>query len=207
MKFDAPGAIKFQDLTPKEGHQISRPDPIGEMRALIVDGYNLIHSHPRLSSLVRTDMDSAREGLVRELMPLAAPDFFGLVMVVFDAASWGGQEPVVEDRGGLVVVFTRRRQTADSFIEAAARALLSGGHASSITVATSDRALRVVTEGFGALSVNTESLLKMVDEAKEEVREEMRKRTAPSRHPLEERVTPEIRALLDHLRKGSDLEF
>jgi len=175
------------------------------MRALLVDGYNLIHSPPRLSRLVRTDMESAREGLVRELTPLASPNLFTVVMVVFDAAGWGGPEPVLEDRGGLVVVFTRRRQTADSFIEAAARAMCSESEAGSVTVATSDRALRMVIEGFGAVSVSVDSLLKMVEEARDEMREEMRRFSSPARHPLEERVSPEVRALLERLRKGPGL--
>lgn len=167
------------------------------MSTLLVDGYNLIHSHPVLSRLVRSDMESAREGLLRELLPLASPDYFHTVLVVFDAAGWGGSEPVLEDRKGLVVVFTRRRQSADAFIEAAVRTMVSGEE---VMVATSDRVLRSVVEGYGAGGVDGEALLEMAREARREIRSEAERLSGDRRVPLEERVSPEVRRLLDRMR-------
>ncbi len=167
------------------------------MSTLLVDGYNLIYCHPVLSRLVRSDMDSAREGLLRELTPLASPSFFRTVLVVFDAAGWGGPEPVVEDRRGLVVVFTRKRQSADAFIEAAVRTLVSGGE---VTVATSDRVLRRVVEGYGAGGMEGEALLRMAGEARRVLREEAERLSAGRGTHLEERLSPEVRELLDRMR-------
>lgn len=167
------------------------------METLLVDGYNLIHSHPVLSRLVRSDMESAREGLLKELLPLVSPEYFRVVLVVFDAAGWGGPEPVVEDRGGLVAVFTRRRQTADSFIETAVRTKAAGNR---VTVATSDRVLRRMVEGYGAGAVDAPALFDMVKEAREAVRRDVEAISKKTRVPLEERVSPEVRKLLDRMR-------
>lgn len=167
------------------------------MSTLLVDGYNLIHSHPVLSRLVRSDMESAREGLLRELLPLASPAYFRAVLVVFDAAGWGGAEPVLEDRGGLVAIFTKKRQSADSFIEAVVRVMVSREE---VLVATSDRALRRMVEGYGAGGVDGEALLEMAREARKETRLEMEKLAGKRKVPLEERVSPEVRRLLDRMR-------
>lgn len=163
----------------------------------MIDGYNLIHSHQRLSGLAEQDAHSAREGLLRELSSLASPDYYGLVIVVFDAAGSRQAEPVIEKREGIQVVFTRRGQTADSFIEAAV------GHLApecEVHVATSDRMLASVTSGFGAICINGTSLLQSAEEAQRETRQEMRRMSQQSRAPLEERVSEETRRLLNKLR-------
>lgn len=169
------------------------------MRTLLVDGYNLIHAHPVLSRLMRSDMESAREGLLRELVPLASPDYFRTVLVVFDAAGWGGPEPVMEGREGMVVVFTRRRQTADSFIEAVVRSMVSEG---GVLVATSDRVLRRMVQGYGAGGVDGQALFDMARNARKHTRKEMERISRNRKTPLEERVSPEMRKLLDRMRYG-----
>ena len=167
------------------------------MRALLVDGYNIIHAHPRLSQVVGEDQEAAREGLLREVAPLASPAFYGMVVVVFDAAGSRNPEPVSEERGGMTVVFTRRGQTADSFIEAAVKRLAA---AHEVEVATSDRVLSGVSSGFGARVMGGEALLALAREALSETREELKRLRGRKRPPLEERVSEEIRRLLDQMR-------
>lgn len=169
------------------------------MSTLLVDGYNLIHAHPVLSRLAKSDLESAREGLIGELLPLASPGYFRLVLVIFGAASWGGPEPVLEDRKGLVVVYTRRRQTADSFIESAVRNMVREER---VLVASSDRVLRRMVEGYGAGGIEGEALLRMAGEARRSIREEAERVSGDQRVPLEERVSPEVRRLLDRMRYG-----
>lgn len=167
------------------------------MKALLVDGYNLIHAHPRLSGIVDRDQGAAREGLIKELLPLANPDYYRLVMVVFDAAGSRRAEPVAEDREGITVIFTGHGQSADSFIEAAVRRLVPG---SGVEVATDDRTLAAVASGFGARVVGGASLLEMARRALLETREEMRRMSEGQRNPLEDRVGEEVRRLLDEMR-------
>lgn len=167
------------------------------MRALLVDGYNIIYAHPELAATVEKDQDAAREGLLRELSPLAAPDHYELVMVVFDAAGSSQTEPVVQERGGMTVVFTRRQQSADSFIERIVRRMLPDNE---VVVATSDRLLIGLVSGFGARTIDARSLLGASADALRETREEMKRMAAGSRAHLEERVSEEVRRLLDEMR-------
>ena len=74
------------------------------LRVLLIDGYNLIHCHQRLSGLVERDADSAREGLLKELSSLASSEYYGPVIVVFDAAGSRQTEPVIEKGEGIQVV-------------------------------------------------------------------------------------------------------
>jgi predicted RNA-binding protein with PIN domain len=87
------------------------------MKALLVDGYNLIYAHPRLAAVMQQDQEGARQGLLRELSYLAHPDRYDLLVVVFDAAGSDQSEPAVRRSEGMTVVFTRRRQSADAVIE------------------------------------------------------------------------------------------
>jgi uncharacterized protein len=167
------------------------------VKMLVVDGYNLIHAHPRLSDIVKLDLDAAREDLLKELTPLAYPDYYHLLMVVFDAAGSQQSEPVVEEREGIEVVFTRRGQSADSFIEAAVRHMVQDGE---VEVVTNDRVLAGVVSGFGARVINGASLLEMAKQALRKTREDMRRMSQGRRAPLEDRVGEEIRLLLDKMR-------
>lgn len=167
------------------------------MKTIMIDGYNLIHSHPRLSGLYAKEQDSARLMLVRELSPLACPDHYDLVMVVFDAAGSKQPDPVIEEHDGVTVVFTRRNQSADSFIEAAVRHLVAEGE---VEVVTSDRDLRAVITGFGARILGPASLFEMAGEALAGTRREMLRMERDSRSPLEDRVSEEVRHILDEMR-------
>jgi len=167
------------------------------MKTLLVDGYNLIYAHPELAETMQQDQDAARDGLLKELSPLASPDRYELVMVVFDAAGSSQPEPVVQERDGITVVFTARRQSADAFIERVVRRLLPDNE---VVVATSDRLLLNLVGGFGASTIDGRSLLGMTEEALLETREEMKKIAGRSRNSLEDRVSEEVRHLLDEMR-------
>jgi predicted RNA-binding protein with PIN domain len=167
------------------------------LKTLLVDGYNLIHAHPRLAAVAERDWEAAREGLLKELCPLAWPSYFHLVVVVFDAAASQQAEAVVEEREGLEVVFTRRGQSADSFIEAAVRRMVSRGE---VEVATNDRTLAGIVVGFGARTIGVDALLEAARRALSETREVMRGISGPRRSPLEDRVSDEVRRMLDEMR-------
>jgi predicted RNA-binding protein with PIN domain len=169
------------------------------VKALLIDGYNIIHAHPRLSDVMGHDPDAAREGLLREVSPLASPGRYDLVLLVFDAAGSHQPEPVTEERGGITVAFTRRGQSADDFIEAVVGRMAP---ASDIEVATSDRVLISVVTGFGARVLKGNALLDLAADAASETRQEIERLSGRGRAPLEDRVSEEIRRLLDEMRYG-----
>jgi len=170
---------------------------IASMRTLFIDGYNIIYRHRRLSGVVEEDVASARRELLKELSHLASSGYYGLVIVVFDAAGSRNAESVIERRGDMQVVFTRRGQTADSFIEAAVGRLAPEGE---VYVATSDRMLSDMVSGFGAVCIDGAALLQRAREALQETRGEIERMSLRGRAPLEERVSEETRRLLNELR-------
>jgi predicted RNA-binding protein with PIN domain len=167
------------------------------MKALLVDAYNLIYAHPELAPAMQREQEEAREGLIRELSPLSSPDYFEMLVIVFDAAGSIQPEPVLRESGGITVVFTRRGQSADDFIEGLARRLLP---AHEVTVASSDRTLVGLVGGFGARTVPGPSLLELAKEAQLATREDIKRIAGSSRNPLEERIGEEVRRLLDEMR-------
>ena len=87
---------------------------------IIIDGYNLIRRVPDLKMRERTDMEQARESLVRELSVYKAGKSHR-ISVVFDGAEaihlGGGTEKV----GGITVRFSPRGSSADQLILEAIR--------------------------------------------------------------------------------------
>ena len=80
-------------------------------RLLIVDGYNVLNAREHMDSL-----SDARERLIHELQ-----DYAGYtdqkIILVFDAWLGDRKSRSVEDYGRVTVVFTRKGETADHFIE------------------------------------------------------------------------------------------
>ncbi len=124
-------------------------------RLLIVDGYNVLNAREHMGSLA-----DAREKLIHELQ-----DYAGYtdqkIILVFDA--WLGDRHArsVEEYGRVTVVFTRKGETADHFIEHTCDA-----HASDvemrrleIRVATSDGLEQTIIFGRGATRLSSRELL------------------------------------------------
>lgn len=104
------------------------------MRALIVDGYNVIKQTPPYSQLAKDDLDTARAALVSDISAFAHGEW--QATVVFDGhnnrASTGSSHEVA----GVTVIFSRFGTDADAVIESLARAARERGEET--TVVTSD---------------------------------------------------------------------
>ena len=80
-------------------------------RLLIVDGYNVLNARDHMGTLA-----DARERLIHELQDYAG--YTGQkIIVVFDAWLGDRQSRSIEECGRVTVVFTRKGETADHFIE------------------------------------------------------------------------------------------
>ena len=168
------------------------------LKVLLVDGYNLIHSHPSLSRAVRRSLEEAREELLHLIAPICSPLFYEAVVVVFDAPS--APLPTGFGAGGnLQVVYTGGGQSADAFIRKAALAL--SGRAQ-VEIVSGDRAVSQMADTLGVGRLSGEQFWKRLEEARRMLREELERRQPPSRSPLEERIPEEVRRALDRIRKG-----
>ncbi|EST89319.1 NYN domain-containing protein [Vagococcus lutrae] len=137
---------------------------------LIVDGYNMIGAWPELVKLKNQDkLSDARDLLLFELSNYGK--FRGIeIVVVFDAQFVPGIQQTYQEFE-LTVVFTKKDETADSYIERVA-----GEWAArfvQITVATSDLAEQWLVFSKGALRKSAFELYKDMRETKESIRDEV----------------------------------
>lgn len=85
-------------------------------RYLIIDGYNYINADSTLKSQMQVSLESARIGLNQMLSEYAS--YSGEIgIVVYDATKSNAIISRSEIQGGIEVVFTKKNETADAYIE------------------------------------------------------------------------------------------
>ena len=81
-----------------------------------VDGYNIINSWPELIRIKENSLELAREKLIDEMAEYASLSNENLV-VVFDAYNSDGEKENIFEKLGIKIVYTKKFQTADTYIE------------------------------------------------------------------------------------------
>ena len=132
---------------------------------LLVDGYNIIYAWEELAALARQSLDLARHTLIHILSNYQGYKRCNLILV-FDAWRVEGGKGSLERHGGMFVIYTRERETADAYIE---RVTYDIGKKYRVRVATSDGAEQVIVFGHGAERVSAKSLHEEVSAAAEEI--------------------------------------
>ncbi len=167
------------------------------MSILIVDGYNIIHADPGLVQLLERDLESAREGLLSMLRPMQDQGLYDIV-VVFDSSNRETQQATLEEIGGIEVAFTAAGQSADAFVERLVRRLAKQG---AVLVATDDRQLQYVVQGYGAVIKTSETLRSEMADVTLEIRRQLKSLgRSGGMHRLDAQLDRELRGLLDEMR-------
>lgn len=121
---------------------------------LLVDGYNIIFAWDELNELAKTSMSAARDELCEILC-----NFQGYkkntVIVVFDAYRVEGDRSEVETYHNIFIVYTKKAETADQYIEKTVREIGQKYH---VTVATSDALEQTIIWGYGAMRLSADGL-------------------------------------------------
>ncbi len=117
---------------------------------LVLDGYNVIFGWEELKKLALSDFSLARDALVRIACNYAAIRRVS-VIVVFDAYKRAGGEGSVEHLGPVTVVYTKEKQTADSYIERTTYELADDNF---VRVVTGDLDEQFIILGNGAYRVS-----------------------------------------------------
>ncbi len=136
---------------------------------LLVDAYNVIFAWEELRDAAEESLDLARNMLTHLMMNYQG--FRGCrLILVFDAYRTGGVGDI-EDQGGVVVVYTREAETADSFIERTVYLLGETGKKQkrTVRVVTSDGAEQLIVLGSGAIRVSAEQFREEVARVDEEI--------------------------------------
>lgn len=82
-----------------------------------VDGYNVINKWPSLKEDSRESLQTARDNLIEDLAEYSFLTGESLV-IVFDAYNLDRLKETSIEKYGMEIVFTKRFQTADTYIEA-----------------------------------------------------------------------------------------
>ncbi len=136
---------------------------------LILDGYNVINSWPRLKSLMDESLEIARDGLIDVMLEYGA--FRGInVIIVFDAHLVKGNTGNKQKLEGIEIVFTKEYETADSYIERYTVELSKGNR---VAVVTDDKAEQQMVLGSGAIRIPVREMVEMFDKTKNEISEEI----------------------------------
>lgn len=134
-------------------------DPDEYREYLLVDGYNIIYASDSLKELAAHDLKAARDALTDMLI-----NFQGYrrerVILVFDAYRVHGGKEHVEEKAGLLTVYTKEAETADQYIEKAAHEI---GKKYRVYVATSDAIEQVIVMGSGAIRLSARDILAEID--------------------------------------------
>ena len=130
-------------------------------RYLIIDGYNMIGQSSTLSTVAKENLEEAREQLLDTIAnynALIADE----IVCVFDAYEQSGIEREYFYHG-VKTIFTKEKETADSFIERYVYELYNK-HTTHITVVTSDMSEKNVIFGSGAARISSREMWRELKE-------------------------------------------
>ena len=169
-------------------------------RHLVVDGYNVLNQGADMLS--GKSLDDARDKLIRELSDYAGYSAQS-VTLVFDAWQSNRKQRTVEQMGKLTIVFTKRAETADQYIERwcdeHARDMELGQL--EVRVATSDLVEQTVIFGRGATRLPARELLIEVDNMRSAgVKSGVNNR--PQKATVMDGLPTHVREKLEQMRRG-----
>jgi len=121
------------------------------MRALVVDGYNVMHVSDRYRALADRDLDAARAAIVSDVAAYAQGSYDALV--VFDGAANPTSDGSPHEVAGVTVIFSPYGRDADSVIELEMARRRAAGQ--NVTLVTSDAETQWVALGMNVLRVSS----------------------------------------------------
>lgn len=141
-----------------------------EKEYLLIDGYNIIFAWDSLKKLAAESLEAARSRLIDRIAAYKVFKPFEIILV-FDAYKVKGNRGETEQTQGVTLVYTKEAQTADAYIEKAAKEL---SRHYKVTVATSDGLEQLIIFGSGAYRMPASSLEADVLQVEKELAEMLR---------------------------------
>jgi predicted RNA-binding protein with PIN domain len=170
-----------------------------------IDGYNVIHHCHRLKALARVDFESARETLIDRVARYCT-DADKAAKIIFDGR---GRHPDLISPflcgPRLEVIYSAAHQTADALIE---REVYEADKRASIVVVTSDRGIRDLCGGLGALTMHPDYFLTTIEESLQQARTSLalaQRRPARATR-MEDHLDEDTRKELEALRRKLEEE-
>ncbi len=123
---------------------------------ILVDGYNLIHAWDDVKHYLPDHMDTARQRCIDMMCSYKGYRNCELILV-FDAYQSDASLEKVYEHDGIYIVYTKKAQTADTYIEQATKKLASEYQ---VSVVTSDGLEQLIAYGQGALRIPSKTFIK-----------------------------------------------
>lgn len=150
------GEPKTLSLRPREKELIEKQNISLDKKpqCILVDGYNVIHAWKHLAELATTHLDAARMKLMDAMC-----NYQGykncLLILVFDAYQVKEGIGSMNAYHNIYIVYTRKAQTADMYIERATHKMAKDYQ---VTVVTSDAMEQLIVIGQGAHRMSSREL-------------------------------------------------
>ncbi len=141
---------------------------------LIIDGYNLLHQIDELAELLRTDIQTARQRLVR-LVENTAHRMVPQTTIVFDGREAGTDDSLTVRH--IEVFFSPANLSADTVIE---RLVSKFSRPEKILVVTSDHAEHATVSSAGAQVMSSQEF---VSRCEQDGRRTIGRSTPPGKEP------------------------
>jgi len=159
-------------------YMYKKREPVQEY--LMVDGYNIIFAWDELKELARLNIAAARDKLIEILCNYQGYKK-NTIILVFDAYKVEGHKREVQEYNNIYIVYTKKAETADQYIEKTVSEL---GGKYSVTVATSDALVQMIIWGAGALRLSANELKQEIDAINKEIRKEYLEKGNKIRNPV-----------------------
>lgn len=170
-------------------------------RLLIVDGYNVLGAWPELSK--GKPLADARDALIHRLHDYAGYSGQKIVLV-FDAWQSDRLQRTEESSGPLSIVYTRKGETADHYIERLcdenARRVELGRL--ELRVATSDNTEQTVVFGRGAVRISSRELIYEMRTTRQTGASYVKPVFKSGRSTVMDHLPEDVRRQLEKLRRG-----
>ncbi|ACV61221.1 protein of unknown function DUF901 [Desulfofarcimen acetoxidans DSM 771] len=163
---------------------------------LVIDGYNVIYTWPKLARLSDTSLEHARVKLV-DIMASHSALSGQLIKVVFDAHQVKNITQRQEQVNGIEILYTQQGETADALIERITGDLIKLGK---VYVVTSDWDEQRIIFGRGAYRMTPRELWEQVKKIRQKNMSEY-SINLPTEGYLENRLNESVRDLLEKLRR------
>ena len=142
------------------------PKKAPQKEYLLVDGYNIIFAWDELKKISADNLEAARNKLIEKMLTYKMFRECEII-IVFDAYKVKGNRGEVEKHDSITVVYTKEAQTADAYIEKAAKELSRNYK---VTVATSDGLEQLIIFGSGAYRMPARILQQNVETVEDNIR-------------------------------------
>ncbi len=131
-----------------------------------VDGYNVINKWPQLKDIAKKSLQTARDNLVEDLAEYSYLTGEELI-IVFDAYNLDRLKETSSIKYGMEIVFTKRFQTADTYIE---RELAKIARRHNVKVVTDDGAVQNLALSKGATRMTALELKHDLDSLRSKIK-------------------------------------